>query len=253
MAKWDAGLYDSKHSFVWEKAKDLVQLLAPQPGEHILDIGCGTGQLTAEIASTGAQIVGVDRSLEMIAQARNKFPALRFEVCDARELHFTAEFDAVFSNAVLHWILDAERVAAGVARALKPQGRFVAEFGGHGNVQRVMDGFAAALATFGVSADGANSWFYPSIAEYSSILEKHGLEVLQAVLFDRPTTLEDGDRGLANWIAMFGDSVVRHIPETQRAHYVRAVEDAARPALWKGDHWELDYRRLRIVARKSLS
>jgi trans-aconitate methyltransferase len=250
VAKWDAGLYDSKHSFVWEKARDLVELLAPQKGERILDIGCGIGQLTAAIAATGAQVVGVDRSPEMIAEAHKKFPTLRFEVCDARELPFVDEFDAVFSNAALHWIPDAEPVVAGIVRTLKTEGRFVAEFGGHGNVQRVMDAFASALAGMGVSAPEESPWYYPSIAEYSSLLQKHGLEVTQAVLFDRPTKLEDGERGLSNWIAMFGDSMVRRVPDIQLVSYIRAVEDAARPSLWKGDHWELDYRRLRLVARK---
>src|SRR4029077_111881 len=137
--KWDAGLFDCLPAFVWEKAKGLVELLAPQPREKILDLGCGTGALTAEIASSGAEVFGVDRSTDMIAEARKKFPALRFEVMDARELDFTGRFDAVFSNAVLHWIREPERVIAGVKKALKPGGRFVAEFGGKGNIQRLVD------------------------------------------------------------------------------------------------------------------
>lgn len=251
MAKWDANLYDQKHAFVWEKARALVDLLAPQQGERILDLGCGTAQLTSEIAARGAQVVGVDRSSEMIEEARKKFPALRFEVCDARALLFQEEFDAVFSNAVLHWIPDAQPVIVGIARALKPNGRFVAEFGGKGNVQRVMAAFAGALVAFGIPVEGASPWFYPSIGEYSALLEGHGLEVAQAVLFDRPTKLEDGERGLANWIQMFGASVVNRVPEPKREAYVREVEKLARPALWKKGYWELDYRRLSIVARKS--
>src|SRR5215470_17327052 len=127
--QWNAVQYDAKHSFVYEKAKALVELLAPKAGERILDLGCGTGVLTAEIAGRGAETLGVDQSEEMISQARKKFPALQFEVLDARELRFEAEFDAAFSNAVLHWIPEAEQVISGVARALKPGGRFVAEFG----------------------------------------------------------------------------------------------------------------------------
>src|SRR5215472_10023781 len=125
--QWNAAEYDAKHAFVYEKAKGLVELLAPKAGERILDLGCGTGVLTTEIAGRGAEILGVDRSEEMIVQARKKFPALPFETLDARELRFEAEFDAVFSNAVLHWIPKAKQVIAGVAQALKPGGRFVAD------------------------------------------------------------------------------------------------------------------------------
>src|SRR5579863_1826995 len=140
MAKtgWNPTLYDARHAFVWEKARGLIDLLAPQPGERILDLGCGTGQLASEIASVGATVVGVDRSPEMIAEARMKFPELRFDVADARALPFAQEFDAVFSNATLHWIPQADQVIVGVVRALKPGGRFVAEFGGKGNVRILM-------------------------------------------------------------------------------------------------------------------
>lgn len=252
-AKWDAGLYDAKHAFVWEKAKGVVDLLAAKPGERILDLGCGTGTLTAEIAASGAQVVGVDRSPEMIEEARKKFPDLRFEVCDARSLKFFAEFDAVFSNAALHWIPEAASVVEGVARALKPGGRFVAEFGGKGNVQNVMSALEAALKQLGIPTDGANVWYYPSIAEYATLLERHHLEVREAVLFERPTKLEDGERGLATWITMFCGSYLERVPESKRDEFVRAAENAARPTLWKSDHWELDYRRLRIAATKTRS
>jgi trans-aconitate methyltransferase len=249
--KWNATLYDAKHAFVWEKARGLLEWLASQKGERILDLGCGTGQLSAEIAATGAEVVGVDRSAEMIAEARGKFPSLCFEVCDARALPFANEFDAVFSNAALHWIPQAEQVVAGIARALKPGGRFVAEFGGIGNVRHVVAALERALAELGVSPEGANPWYYPSIAEYSNLLERCDLEVRQALLFDRPTQLEDGERGLEIWINMFGEPFLRRVPEAQRAHFLRAVEQVARPALWKSEHWELDYRRLRLAAWKS--
>jgi SAM-dependent methyltransferase len=248
--RWDPTLYDAKHAFVWEKARALVEWLAPQKGERILDLGCGTGQLSAEIAAGGCDVVGVDRSPEMIALARNKFPVLRFEVCDARVMPFENEFDAVFSNAALHWIPQAEQVVAGVARALRPAGRFVAEFGGQGNVQHVVQALEKGLTEIGASCEAANPWYYPGIAAYSALLEKHGLEVRQAILFDRPTKLEDGERGLATWINMFGQSFLQRVPGAQRDRYLSAVENAARPGLWKSDHWELDYRRLRLAAWK---
>lgn len=250
-AKWDASLYDAKHAFVWQKARGLLEWLTPRDGERILDLGCGTGQLSAEIASSGASVVGLDRSPDMVAEARKKFPALRFEVCDARSLPFHEEFDAVFSNAALHWIPQAEQVIDGVSRALKPGGRFIAEFGGKRNVQNVIAALERGLNELNVPSDGSNPWYYPSVAEYASLLEKHGLEVRQAILFDRPTKLEDGALGLANWIEMFCESFIRRVPEAMRDSYLRAVEAAARPALWKNDHWELDYRRLRLAAWKA--
>ncbi len=251
--KWDAELYDAKHAFVWEKAKGLVELLAAKPGERILDLGCGTGSLTAEIAASGAEVVGVDRSPEMILEAGKKFPELRFDVCDARALPFSREFDAVFSNAALHWIPEAEGVVEGVTRALRPGGRFVVEFGGKGNVGNVVAAIETALTRLGISPDGANPWFNPSIARYASLLEKHGIEVREGALFERPTELEDGERGLATWVTMFGASFLDRVPEPKRPQFLQEVERAARRALWKSDHWELDYRRLRIAAWKSAS
>jgi trans-aconitate methyltransferase len=249
--KWDARLYDARHSFVWEKAKGVVDLLAAKPGEKILDLGCGTGTLTAEIAASGAHVVGVDRSSEMIDAARKKFPAIQFEVCDARALPFSAEFDAVFSNAALHWIPEAESVVEGVSRSLKQGGRFIAEFGGKGNVRIAIAALENALAQLGISSDGVSPWFYPSVPQYTALLEKHGLEAREAALFERPTTLEDGEGGLATWIVMFGNSFLERVPEDQRTAFLRAAEHAARPSLWKGEHWELDYRRLRIAATRS--
>jgi trans-aconitate methyltransferase len=248
---WDASLYDAKHAFVWEKARDLVDLLATAAGERILDLGCGTGALTAELARSGAELTGVDRSPEMIAEARKKYPQLRFEVSDARALPFLAEFDAVFSNAALHWIPEAESVIQGIARALKPGGRFLAEFGGKGNVRKAVAAMETALAELDVSSEGANPWFYPSLAEYASLLEKNHLEVREAALFERPTKLEDGDRGFAMWITMFGKTFLDRVPQNRRNDFFRSAERAARPTLWKTDQWVLDYRRLRIAAWKA--
>ncbi len=251
IAAWDAKLYDDKHSFVWEKGRGVVELLAPKPGERILDLGCGTGHLTAEIAAVGALTVGIDQSAEMIAQARRQFPDLRFEVCDAREIPFTAEFDAVFSNAALHWIPEAEKVIRGVARALKPNGRFVAEMGGKGNIRRLVEAITAACREVGLDSGAATeAWYYPSIGEYAGLLEKHGLEVRQAALFERPTRLEDGEKGLEAWLRMFRRVILDRLPAATQDAFLREVERQARPQLFKDGVWELDYRRLRIVAWK---
>jgi len=250
--QWNATQYDAKHAFVYEKAKGLVELLAPQAGERILDLGCGTGALTAEIAERGVEVLGVDRSEEMISQARRKFPPLKFEAMDARELRFNSEFDAVFSNAVLHWIPQAKQVILGVAHALKPGGRFVAEFGGKGNIQRLVEGFHRAFAALGMrEPDGVSPWFYPSVAEYAGLLESQGLEVREASLFDRPTMLEEEERGLENWIRLFRQTFIEKMGEPNAQQWIQEVERQCRVELFKNGSWELDYRRLRIAAWKA--
>ncbi|HEV2298454.1 MAG TPA: methyltransferase domain-containing protein [Candidatus Acidoferrales bacterium] len=248
---WNAGLYDGKHSFVWKMATGLIDLLAAQPGERILDIGCGTGHLTAQIAKTGAHVTGVDRSPEMIGRAQQEYPDLRFHVMDAREIAFPESFDAVFSNATLHWITEPERVITGIARSLRPGGRFVAEFGGKGNIAQFLAAADRAWSRLEFPATMPHPWFYPSVAEYAGLLENHGLEVTHASLFDRPTPLEDGERGLRNWMEMFVGTLVETLSSSQREQFKAAVEQEARPALFRDSQWIMDYRRLRIVANRS--
>ena len=248
-SQWDASLYDDKHSFVWKMAAGLLDLLDAKPGERILDLGCGTGHLTAKIAATGASVIGIDKSPEMIQQARQQFPALRFEAMDAREIAFPDPFDGVFSNATLHWIKEPEKVVIGIAKVLRPDGRFVAEFGGKGNVAGLIAAVHRACRQLGLPDPAPDPWYYPSIAEYSTLLERHGLEVTYANLFDRPTPLEDGQRGLQNWLNMFG-SAFGHPFSSHDATLLAAIEQQARPALYRDGHWSMDYRRLRVVAHK---
>lgn len=247
-SQWNAGLYDDKHSFVWKMAAGVLDLLEAKPGERILDLGCGTGHLTEQIAATGAKIVGVDRSPDMIRQAREKYPSLQFAVMDAREIRFAELFDAVFSNATLHWIKEPEKVVVEIAKVLRPNGRFVAEFGGKGNVGGLMA--AVERVWHKLNLPTPDPWYYPSVGEYSSLLEKHGLEVSYAVLFGRPTPLEDGERGLRNWLTMFGGTFLDQLPEAQREGALAAIEQETRPALHRDGRWVMDYRRLRIVAKK---
>jgi trans-aconitate methyltransferase len=249
-SQWNAELYDEKHSFVWKMAAGLLDLLEAKRGERILDLGCGTGHLTEQIAASGAKVVGVDRSPEMISQAREKHPSLQFEVMDAQELSSAEPFDAVFSNATLHWIKEPEKVIAGIARVLKPGGRFVAEFGGKGNVNELMLAIPRAWKKLGLPGAAPNPWYYPSVAEYSGLLEKHGLEVTYANLFDRPTSLEDGEAGLRNWLTMFGGAFVDKLPSEKRDAVLAGVEQELRPTLLHNGQWVMDYRRLRVVASK---
>lgn len=206
--RWDAGLYDDKHSFVWKMAEDLIGLLAAQAGEKILDLGCGTGHMAGKIAESGAQVTGVDRSEEMIRQARAAYPAIRFEVADATKVPLDGAFDAVFSNATLHWIKEPERVVAEIARLLRPGGRFVAEFGGRGNVAELVAAMERAWKNLHLPGALPNPWYFPSVGEYAGLLEKHGLEVTCGLLFDRPTPLEEGEDGLRNWLRMFGGAIL---------------------------------------------
>lgn len=251
---WNAGLYDNKFAFIWKYGSNLIDLLNPQPGETVLDIGCGTGHLTHAIAERGANVIGTDFSPAMIEQARANYPDIRFEVADASDFTLDVPVDAIFSNAVFHWVRDQEGTAACLARALKPGGRLVAEFGGKRNVGQIIAAAIEAMREAGYP-DGAerNPWYYPSIAEHAMLLERHGLETTSAVLFDRPTLLDGGAAGLSLWLEMFGDSFFAGIPEATRQQIVGAVEQRLRPALFHDGSWHADYRRLRIVARRSAS
>ena len=249
-AKWDAELYDDKHSFVWKLAAGVLELLDAKSGERILDLGCGTGHLTARIADTGAHVVGIDRSPEMIRQAKEKYPALRFEVMDAREIQLDGNFDAIFSNATLHWIKEPERVIVGINNVLRPGGRFVAEFGGRGNTGELLKANEHGWAKLRLAGPAPHPWYYPGIPEYATLLEKHGFEVTHATLFDRPTPLDDGIRGLHNWLVMFGSSFVEGLPKATRENLLAEIERELRPSLFHDDHWVMDYRRLRMAATK---
>lgn len=248
--QWDAKLYDRNHSFVSELATDLIEILAPQAGDCILDLGCGTGDLTNKIANQGVEVVGIDYAATMVEQARNKYPHLHFEVLDAKNLDYKEEFDAVFSNAALHWITEPEKVVLGIRQALKPGGRFVAEFGGKGNIKAITRALYQALenASFPIN-DTQNPWYFPSIAEYGSLLEKHGLNLIFATLFDRPTRLEDGE-GMQNWLKMFANSFLNAFSVEQQANIISDIENQLYPVLYQNGAWFADYRRIRIVAVK---
>lgn len=231
--QWDAQQYEQRHHYVTDYGASLVGMLNPKPGERILDLGCGTGKLSHDIARSGAEVVGIDASPDMIAQARRNDPELQFLVADAREFRTERPFDAVFSNAALHWMKPPERVAETIAAALRPGGRFVMEMGGKGNTRSI-----TTLAP-------NHPWYYPSIGEYASLLEKYGIQTETAALFPRPTPVE-GESGLRDWLRMFTSSFVAEdrIPE---------FEAALRPKLFRDGVWYIDYVRLRVTARKEQS
>jgi len=243
---WSPQLYEGQHSFVWKYGADLLPLLAPQAGERIVDLGCGTGHLTAQIAESGAEVIGVDRSPDMIGQARQNFPKLRFMLADIASFELPQAADAVFSNAALHWVTDAEGAVRAIARALRRGGRFVAEFGGKRNVQMLLDGVMQSAAEGGF--DIPNPWYFPSLGEYATLLERNGFEVRYGSHFDRLTPLEEGERSLADWLEMFGGTLLGNIPADQRGGIVNRTEELVRPHLHREGRWHVDYVRLRVVA-----
>jgi len=241
---WSPTDYRQNASFVPELGAPLISRLAPKPGERILDLGCGDGVLTAQIAESGATVVGVDGSPAMVASARER--GLDAHVIDAAALPFTAEFDAVFSNAVLHWIHDADAVLAGVSRALKPGGRFIAEFGGHANVAAVSVAVRAVLQARGIPYEWP--WYFPTTSAYAARLRGAGLVPKDLALIPRPTPLPTDMTG---WLQTFGASLFAQVPDDVRASATAEIVALLRPALCdERGVWILDYVRLRVVAVK---
>ncbi|MBD2705327.1 methyltransferase domain-containing protein [Spirosoma sp. BT702] len=250
---WNADLYQQKHAFVFHFGVDVLKLLDPQPGERILDLGCGTGELTARIAERGAEVIGLDASLSMIAKARESFPHLSFQQGDARDFGTDQPFDALFSNATLHWINETEQpsVLAAVFNALKPGGRFVAELGGRGNVARILNALANALTELG-KKQPVNLNFFPSVGEYTTTLETAGFSITLAQFFDRDTPLTDPETGLSDWITMFRGDLLTALSDQDRQTVLATVNNQLRPTNFRDGHWFADYKRLRFVAVKPL-
>lgn len=248
--QWNADLYDRNHSFVSQYGMDLVQLLAPQENERILDLGCGTGDLAQKIKNAGAQVLGVDQSANMVKEAKGKYTEIEFEVKDATELDYVEEFDAVFTNATLHWVKPPEKALECIYNSLKSGGRFVAEFGGKGNVKTITDEVIAQIKNEGIEfKDEQFPWFYPSIAEYAAMMEANGFRVTFAHHFDRPTKLE-GNQGLKNWIEMFGGHLLSGVTEQQKVSIVNRVENNLQAILFQDGHWYADYKRIRVIGWK---
>jgi trans-aconitate methyltransferase len=244
--RWHPEGYARHARFVSDLGAGVVELLAPQPGERILDLGCGDGVLTRRLADAGCRVVGVDGSPEQVAAAGAL--GLDARVASGEELSFAAEFDAVFSNAALHWMRRADRVISGVWRALVPGGRFVGEMGGRGCVERIRAALLAALDRRGIDGTAADPWYFPSSEDYGARLATGGFRVETITLFPRPTPLP-GD--VVGWLETFAQAFTAPLPAAERPAYLAEVRDALRPALCDASgRWTADYVRLRFKAVK---
>lgn len=246
--RWDAGLYERSFGFVADYGQSLVDLLDPRPGERVVDLGCGIGSLTAALAGRGARVLGLDSSAAMVHEARRRHPELEFEVADGQLFAVREQFDAVFSNAALHWMTDPGAVIARVYTALRPGGRFVAEMGTAGNCATIIEAVAAARAELGAPGAPNAPWYFPTPAEQAAHLEAGGFEVCWLHCFDRPTPLTDCPDGVADWLRMFGSELLRDLPSALADRLTARVNELTAPTLRRDGTWVADYRRLRFVA-----
>jgi trans-aconitate methyltransferase len=246
--EWNSSRYDKNARFVSDLGEPLVDLLSPQPGERILDLACGDGVLTEKIIARGAEVVGVDGSSDMVSAARKR--GIDARLADAYQLDFAPEFDAVFSNAALHWMkCDPDAVIQGVRRALKPNGRFVAEMGGHGNVAAITVALCATIEKYGMNGEAMIPWYFPSADEYRERLNRAGFRTEYIELIPRPTPLPTGMRG---WLETFVIPFTNSLPQESRANFLDEVTERLRPVLRDAaGHWTADYVRLRFQARLS--
>ena len=238
-SQWDAADYARVGGFVPELGQAALDLLDPQPGEHILDVGCGDGSLTLKIKEAGADVVGIDNSLSMVAAAKAK--GLDARLMDAAQLKFAEAFDAAFSNATLHWVLDKERAGRAIWFALKNGGRFAGEFGGSGNLQRLRDALDQELVARGYEPPVEAANWYPTPDEFAAVYEAAGFKDIEARLIDRPTELEHGVQG---WVLVFraGWLEAAGVPDEER----QAIADAVAARVGSN---VADYVRLRFIMR----
>lgn len=243
---WNPKQYAAHARFVADLGAPLIESLTPKAGERILDLGCGDGVLTKQLLDFGCEVLGVDASPAMVeaAQARG----VRAQVMDGQDLAFHEEFDAVFSNAALHWMLQPDRVLRNIWNSLRPGGCFVAEFGGQGNLTQVLIGLHGVLKDEGYDPESIRPWYFPSAEEYRDRLVTQGFQILSLDLFPRPTPLP-GD--ITDWLAMFAQPFLTMVPDHRRSTVLEEVRESLRPTLTVADgSWMVDYVRLRCRALK---
>lgn len=245
--EWNASLYDIQHPFVAEYGKALLEFIPVDREQSILDLGCGTGTLTAQLAGLARNVVGVDSSQNMIDAAQKQFPHLSFAVHNALDLPFDHAFDLVFSNAVFHWIHDHDALLKIIHKVLKQPGLLVCEFGAHGNIATIEKAFAAVCKEMGYAY--ISKFNFPQAKHFALLLEKHGFLIDSIYEYDRPTILQGKEQGLSLWMKQFFASELEGIPENTQRVILEKVEALTRSVLWNGEAWIADYRRLRTIAR----
>jgi trans-aconitate methyltransferase len=244
--QWSPERYARNARFVADLGEPVLDLLDPQPGEEILDLGCGDGVLTARIAGRGANVIGVDSSPEFVAATRAL--GIAAEIVDGQHLTYEGAFEAVFTNAAMHWMRDHDAVCAGAFRALRPGGRFVGELGGHGNVAAIVTALGAVLARRGRNVRDYSPWTFPSIDVFRSRLEAAGFRVDSIAIHPRPTPLPTDMHG---WLATFADPFFHQMDERERRAAVDETVMLLEPALRdEGGKWTADYARLRFGAHR---
>ena len=247
---WNANLYNEKHDFVAKYGEDVLEWLAPQKDERILDVGCGTGTLTNKLYESGAIVTGIDTSAEMIAKAKSSYPNIEFFVKDAKDFYFNEPFDAVFSNATLHWIYEQEKALKCVYNCLKSEGRFVFEMGGKYNIESIHTAVKKAITEAGFKNNIPSQInYFPSPAEQCVLLENVGFTVSKMAYFKRPTELKGND-GMKNWIVQFCALFFTNIHADEVDTIINRAVDILRSTNYKNGIWYADYVRLRVKAIK---
>lgn len=249
--KWKPKLYNEKHSFVYQYGEDLIKLLDPKENQRILDLGCGSGQLTFQINELAKETIGIDKSAEMIMDAKSKFPNIEFQVADASDFRFDEKFDSIFSNATLHWVKNFKGAIECMYENLNPNGKIVLEFGGKGNVQTIVNALRNSLKIRGYDRQSnLDLWYFPSIGEYATELEAAGFRVCFAEHYDRPTELADENSGIKDWISMFAENFFNGVLENHVEEIKNEVQEKIKDKCLIDGKWFADYKRIRIVAIK---
>ncbi|MCT7562536.1 class I SAM-dependent methyltransferase [Aliarcobacter butzleri] len=243
---WNANDYSQKAAFVSNLAFSLVDILDVKKDEKILDLGCGEGTLAIKIQNQGANVIGIDLSEEMVLKAKEK--GIEAFVMSVTDLKFQNEsFDKVFSNAVLHWVKDLDKSAKEIARVLKKNGKFVAEFGGYGNIRFLCEAMDEVFLTHKDFGEFNNPWNFISDIEYKKILEKNGFEVESIELINRPTKIED----IKVWLDIFANGITKNLTTKQKEIFKEEVEKILKNKIYSEEFgWLADYVRLRVVANK---
>lgn len=250
MTDWNAKLYDDKHDFVSFFGGDLISYLNPQKNENILDVGCGTGDLAQDISKSGAIVTGIDASQSMIEVAKKKYPDIFFSLQDGESFSFQSKFDAVFSNAAIHWMKNQEQVVKNCYDVLLPNGRFVAELGGENNIQSIVDAIKEASNRLSIIYEpNLFPWVFPTKEEMKKHLYKAGFNIIKIEHYKRPTPLV-GEDGIRNWLEMFSENMFKNLTKNEKEAIYTECEHILRPKIYKENKWIVDYWRLRFIAEK---